>query len=97
MASFRVSLRVGELRAAIPPELVLPRIAAACGEIAVVEASDVQLVAGSPRLVVRFEAVDDADAARIAAHTVRAALEIIIVEKSLITRRVRGKWLPLAP
>lgn len=95
MPDFRITLTVGALRPGIAPETVLPRIADAGAELTLIEASELTIVSGSPRLVVRFEAADDPAAARLARHMLTAAAAIIEVRRSVLTRRIGGRWLPL--
>lgn len=95
MSDFRITLTVGALRPGIAPEDVLPRIADAGAELTLIEASELRIVSGTPRLVIRFEAADDPDAARLAGHMLRAATALIEVRHTVLTRRVGGRWLPL--
>ena len=76
MPSFRVTIAIGALRPGIAPATVLPAAAAAAATLTTVEASDLAVVAGSARLIVRFTAEDRELAEQVAAHVlaVTAAL-----------------------
>lgn len=95
MPSFRVSVEVGALRPGVRPPDVLPALARAAAERAIVEAQDLRVVAGRALLVIRFEAEGDPEAAAVAAHTALAGREIAEVRAATVTRRVGGRWLPL--
>ncbi|MFZ7086949.1 hypothetical protein [Curtobacterium sp. RRHDQ10] len=96
MPSYRVTLVVGALAPAVRPEAVLPAAAALAAERAVVEAQDVQLVRGEPRLVVRYEAEHDGVATSVADHVVRGMGPVAAVPSHHVTRRDGGRWVPVA-
>ncbi|WP_414172426.1 hypothetical protein [Clavibacter tessellarius] len=66
MPSYRIAMTVGALRAGADPSDVLPAAARVAAEHATLEANDIQVVRGEPRLTVRFTADDDAMAERVA-------------------------------
>lgn len=90
--SFRVILGIGALRPGVHPPTVLPVIAEAVAEVATVEASAVELVAGEPRVVIRFTADDPAHAVRIAEEADATAGAVAQVLNRRVTRRVGGRW-----
>ena len=92
MPSYRVTMTVGMLKAGVPPDRVLPAAADAAAELTTVEAAELGIVAGAPRITIRFTA-DDAELAaqlgrHIAAATARAA-EVLVWK---VTERVKGRW-----
>lgn len=97
MPSFRIMLTVGALRPGVHPASVLPECAAAAAALTTVEASDIGVVAGTPRLTVRFTADDPAAAARIAQAVLTSARELAAVSRSTLTRRDGGRWVSPSP
>ncbi|GAB2507986.1 hypothetical protein [Paramicrobacterium agarici] len=92
MASYRVTLSPGAMRAGVAPERVIPTVADAIAELTTVEASDLQLVRGTPRIVVRFESDDDELAEQVAAHAASVASSVVEVAGWFLTRRDGGRW-----
>ena len=70
MPSFRVIVSVGRLHPGVDPRSIEPAAADAARELAVVEASSVDVVAGEARLTVRFTEDTERSALRVAEHTV---------------------------
>ena len=92
MPSFRVILTIGALHPGIAPTSVEPRIAAAVRENAVVEATSIDIVAGEPRLTVRFTAAEVREALAVAQSAARAANSCARVDHWRLTERVGGRW-----
>lgn len=95
MPSFRVTMTIGALARGVAPATVLPSAARAVGELTTVEASDLAVVSGTPRVTVRFTAEDET-ARRIAAHAVESTRGIADVVTWRITRRDGSRWMPIA-
>jgi len=93
--SYRVRMVVGDLRDGVDPATVLPAAADAARGLSAVEASDVEVVRGTPRLTVRFEAPDDATAAAVRRAVVGRTDELVEVEVSRVYRRYGPRWYPL--
>ncbi|MBM7410788.1 hypothetical protein JOE38_000611 [Clavibacter michiganensis] len=92
MPSYRITMTVGALRPGADPAAVLPAAAAEAARIATLEANDIQVVRGEPRLTVRFTADDDAAAERIAGAVRARAGELVEIPRASITRRDGGAW-----
>ncbi|PPF57343.1 hypothetical protein C5B94_01395 [Clavibacter michiganensis] len=92
MPSYRITMTVGALRPGADPAAVLPAAAAEAARIATLEANDIQVVRGEPRLTVRFTADDDSTAERIAAAVRARTSELADVPRASITRRDGGTW-----
>jgi hypothetical protein len=92
MPSYRVTLTVGTLRPGVRPDSVLPAAAASAAGLTTVEASDVTLVRGEPRLVVRYECAADEPAHRIGAVVEATVGELADVVQGRVTRRDGGAW-----
>jgi hypothetical protein len=90
--SYRITMTVGRLRAGVDPAEVLPAAAAEAARIATLEANDLQVVRGEPRLTVRFTAEDDPAAERIAGAVRARTAQLVDVERGSITRRDGGAW-----
>lgn len=95
MPSFRITLIIGSLRPGVAPDTVLPALAAAAAELTTVEASDLAVVAGSPRAIVRFTADDAAMALRVGDHVLAAARTRVEPVSWQVTERVKTRWYPV--
>ena len=92
MPSYRVTLVVGMLAPGVAPQQVLPAAKAAGLELAVVEASDLAVVAGEARITIRF-AADEAEIARqVGEHIASSTAALARVERWRLTERVGGRW-----
>ncbi|RIJ60717.1 hypothetical protein, partial [Clavibacter phaseoli] len=80
------------LRPGADPAAVLPSAAAEAARVATLEANDLQVVRGEPRLTVRYTAEDDAAAERVAAAVRARTAELVEVVRGSITRRDGGDW-----
>lgn len=83
-------MAIGALRGAA--DAVLPAARAATLELAVLEASDLQVVRGEARIVVRFTADDREVANQVAAHVASATSAAAEVTGWRVTERVGGRW-----
>ena len=93
MPSFRVTLIVGALAPGVAPTRVLPAAKEAAESLAVVEATDVQVVAGQARLIVRFAAESREIATQIGEHVASTISSIANVASWRVTERVKSAWL----
>lgn len=96
MPSFRVTMTIGSLTAGTAPQSVVPAAAAAVRELTTVEASDLAIVSGAPRVTVRFTGEDDT-VHRIAQHAVDRTRKLAQVISWRLTRRDDGRWLVVVP
>lgn len=101
MPSFRVQLSILGLKPGNPPEAVMETAVAALGSAHHVEANQLDIVAGVPRITLRFMvpaneyAVENSQARR-AAISMRAAVEEVAQGRDLrVLRRIRGRWTEL--
>ncbi|HEV7949302.1 MAG TPA: hypothetical protein VGP24_05990 [Glaciihabitans sp.] len=85
-------MSIGALRPSVAPQSVLPTAAKAAAELANVEASDLAVVAGAPRLTVRFTADDTELAQQIAGHTVATVRDYAEVTGWIVTVRAGARW-----
>jgi hypothetical protein len=97
--SYRLELEIGDLHPGKTPDQVMEAAVSSVGHH--VDATDIKLVAGTPRIVLRFtvpassEAGEDT-AARAAAHNAREAVEhVASTGRNHLLRRRRGSWLAL--
>lgn len=97
MPSYRVILVVGRLLPGVRPEQVLPAAADAAAELTRVEARDLAVVSGEPRITVRFLADDDAGAFQVAGRVVGEVTGLAAVPRSVVTRREGTRWIPVLP
>lgn len=100
MPSFRVRLPIGDLLPGHAPEEVMDTAEAVLGSIYRVEAKDLEVVARTPRIVLRFTVPESSwDAERAAAVTAGgqmrdAVREVAQTGRLDVLRRVRGRWVP---
>jgi hypothetical protein len=88
-------MTVGALVAGVSAETIVPRAAAAVRELTTVEASDLEVVSGAARVIVRFTGDDDAMAERVAEHTLARMKRAVAVNGWRITRRDGSRWIVL--
>lgn len=101
MPSFRATLAIAGLQPGNAPDSVMATALEALGSIHLVEANQLDIVAGVPRITVRFT-VDPSqasvenrqalDAGASMDHAVRAVAMTGVLR---VLRRDRGKWIPL--
>jgi hypothetical protein len=95
MPSYRVTITIGRLAPGVRPDAVLPAAAEAAAEFATVEASDVSVVGGAARLVVRFAEDDDEVALAIGNQVVAVTGELAEPLNWVVTVRQAGRWYPV--
>lgn len=83
-------MAMGALRGS--PDAVLPAAREAASAVAVLEASDVQVVGGEARIVVRFTADDRETAAQVAGHVAAVTSGVAEVTAWRLTQRVGARW-----
>ncbi|MCU1570580.1 MAG: hypothetical protein JWR33_1321 [Naasia sp.] len=96
MPSYRVIMTIGPLRPGTAPHEVLPAAADAVAEVALLEASSVNVVRGAARITVRFTVEDDEVAVQVGEHAVSVTEERAAVEDTRLTRQSRGRWTTVA-
>ncbi|WP_150307819.1 hypothetical protein [Planctomonas psychrotolerans] len=92
MPSYRITMTIGALRPGIDPAAVLPAASAAAAELATVEASAVDVVAGAARVTVRFTEDDAEVAAQVGGHVAATVARLADVPHWALTERVGGRW-----
>jgi hypothetical protein len=85
-------MAIGVLRPGATAQSVLPLAAQAARELAIVEAFDLTVVAGAPRIVVRFTAEDGDVATQIGDHTAAVTDTAAEVRGWEVTQRAGGRW-----
>ncbi|MET0886060.1 MAG: hypothetical protein ABWX92_06375 [Mycetocola sp.] len=96
MPSFRVTVTIGALRPGVQPESVLPFAADAAARSAVVEASDVAVVRGAARIVIRFTADDVSLGWRVGSDVVDRLADVAEPRAWAVTVRDGGRWYPVS-
>ena len=96
MPSFRVTVTIGALRPGVEPESVLPFAADAAARSAVVEASDLAVVRGAARIVVRYTADDVGAGWQVGADVVRRLRVVAEPGTWTVTVRDGGRWYPVS-
>ncbi len=93
--SFRVTITIGTLRPGVQPEAVLPFAADAAATRAIVEASDLSVVRGSARIIVRFTAEDVAHGWPIGRDVVADLRRVAEPLAWAVSMRDGGRWYPV--
>ncbi len=100
MPSYRIELEVGGLRHGSTPGEVMDAAVAACDPHHV-DATDLDILAGIPRILVRFSvpasgAAEEDARARETAQRIRTAVAgTATAGRHRLLRRRRGSWVPL--
>lgn len=92
MPSYRVTLTIGALVNGHGPAEVLPAASDAAQSVAVLEAADVSVVSGAPRITIRFTADDDEVARQVSQHVVASTAAIARVTMARVTARSGSRW-----
>ena len=95
MPSFRVTVTVGAVRPGVHHEAVLPFAAEAAARRAVVEASDIAVVRGSARIIVRYTADDVGRGWEIGRDVVEDLRAVAEARNWAVTLRDGGRWYPV--
>ena len=101
MPSFRAQLNIIGLKPGTAPEAVMDAAVAALAASHHVEANQLDIVAGIPRITLRFMVPDNewsqenSQALRAAANMRQAVAEIAETERLRVLRRQRSRWVPL--
>ena len=97
--SYRLELEIGDLRPGKTPNQVMEAALSSLGHH--VDATDITVIDGTARILVRFtvpasSAAGEDTAAQVAARHTREAVEhIASTGRHRLVRRRRGSWLPL--
>lgn len=95
MASYRVTMVIGAMRAGATPAAVLPAAKAACTAIANLEAADIAVVAGQARITIRYTETDGDRARQIGAAIAEHTNRIAQVLRYRITKRIKSRWVAI--
>jgi hypothetical protein len=101
MPSFRAQLDILGLRPGSRPEQVMESAIEAVAAAHLVEANQLDVVAGVPRITVRFlvepseHAAEDSQARQAAANLRLAVEEVAATGTLRVLRRQRGRWEPV--
>lgn len=92
MPSYRVTMTMGAVRPGVNPGDILPSAASAARELTTVEASDIAVVAGQARIIVRFMAEDADVALQLGEHVANSVERLATVAAYSVTERVGNRW-----
>ena len=99
MPSYRAQLNITGLRPGNAPEAVMDTAVDSLAAAHHVDANQLDVVAGVPRITVRYTVEEDGNPdmrAVASAAAMRAAVERVAVsEKLVVLRRTRGRWMTL--
>lgn len=92
---------IAGLRPGHRPERVMEAAVDAVGSAHVVEANQLDIVGGTPRIAVRFTVdptardIEDRQALQAAANMRHAVGQVAVTGRLQVLRRVRGRWEPV--
>lgn len=98
MTSFRAAIDIHGLRPGRAPEEVMETAVEAVKSVRLVEANQLDVIGGVPRITVRLMVTastyhGENDDARFTALTMRSAVNRVAITGGMrVTRRVRGRW-----
>jgi|SRR4051812_25823847 hypothetical protein len=101
MPSYRAQLGIAGLRPGHRPERVMEAAVDAVGSAHVVEANQLDIVGGMPRIAVRFTVdatareIEDRQALQAGANMRHAVEQVALTRRLQVLRRVRGRWEPV--
>lgn len=95
MPSYRSILTIGALRPGQQPDAVEQAARQAVTRTTALEAFQVDVVRGEPRVTVRFTAADDADARPVHERTLTAVREVAGAPRAVLAKVVGGRSVPL--
>lgn len=99
MPSYRAQLNIMGLRPGNLPEAVMEAAVASLATGHHVDANQLDVVAGVPRITVRYTVEEDGNPdvrAVSSAAAMRAAVEnVAVTEKLVVLRRTKGRWIAL--
>lgn len=95
MPSYRSILTIGLLAPGRGPQEVEQAARSAVTASTTLEAFQVDVVAGQPRVTVRFTAGDDAEARSVHARTTAAIRQVAQAPRAVLAKVVSGRSVPL--
>lgn len=95
MPSYRSILTVGLLTPGRSPQDVEAAARAAVTALTTLEAFHIDVVAGQPRVTIRFTAEDDAQAREVHEHTTAAIRQVVQTRRVAVAKVVAGRSVPL--
>lgn len=99
MPSYRLELEIGDLRPGMTPDQVMEAARSSLGHH--VDATDIAVVGGTPRILLRFtvpasSSSEEDAAARQAVRDTRKGVDLVAsTGRDRLLRRRRGSWLAL--
>ncbi|WP_194948999.1 FMN-dependent dehydrogenase [Actinomyces trachealis] len=95
MPSYRSILTIRDLRAGQQPDAVQQAARQAVTQTTTLEAFQVEVVRGEPRVTIRFTAVDDADARSVHERSLTAVREVASAPHAVLAKVVGGRSVSL--
>lgn len=95
MPSYRTILTIGLLAPGHGPGEVEDAARDAVGATTVLEAFQIDVVAGRPRVAVRFTAADDGEARQVHARTCAAVRQVAQAPRAVLAKVVSGRSVPV--
>ncbi|WP_126622280.1 FMN-dependent dehydrogenase [Actinomyces bovis] len=95
MPSYRSILVIGSMRPGARPEAIEAAARAAVAQSTTLEAFQVDVMRGEPRVTVRFTASDDADAHPVHERIVTQVREQAAVPRAVLAKVVGGRSVPV--
>lgn len=95
MPSYRSVMTIGALRPGHGPQAVEDAARAAVTGTTTLESFQVDVVAGEPRVTVRFTGADDGEAREVHARTSAAVREVASAPRAVLAKVVSGRSVPI--
>lgn len=95
MPSYRSVMTIGALRPGHGPQAVEAAARAAVTATTTLEAFQVDVVSGEPRVTVRFTSADDGEAREVHARTSAAVREVASAPRAVLAKVVSGRSVPI--
>ncbi|MDU0348838.1 FMN-dependent dehydrogenase [Actinomyces sp. MRS3W] len=95
MPSYRSILTIADLRPGHGPQDVEAAAREAVTASTTLEAFQVDVVRGEPRVTVRFTGADDADAGAVHSRTLAGVRAVAVVPRQVLAKVVSGRSVPI--
>lgn len=97
MPSYRTIVTIGALMPGRSPQEVEQRARAVVGQHTTLEAFQIDVVAGQPRVTIRFTGVDDEQAREVHRALLDALTEVANLPRAVLAKVVSGRSVPMTP
>lgn len=97
MPSYRTIVTIGALIPGRSPQEVEQRARAVVGQHTTLEAFQIDIVSGQPRVTIRFTGVDDEQAREVYRSLLEGLSEVASLPRTVLAKVVSGRSVPMTP